>query len=69
MSLQHKVKDELVKESHWVISKTSNPFSLIPFDQAHEQENKCVKGLGGAVRLIENPVAFRYYKHRVPVQR
>ena len=36
-----------------------NSFSAIPFDQAHEQENKIVKGLGGAVGLTENPVAFK----------
>ena len=31
----------------------------MPLDQAHEQENKMVKGSGGAVGLTENPVAFR----------
>lgn len=36
-----------------------NKFSSIPFDQAHEQENKLVKTAGGAVCLTENSVAFR----------
>ena len=36
-----------------------NTFSAIPFDQAHKQENKIVKGSGGAVGLTENTVAFR----------
>ena len=36
------------------MQKTSNQFSTIPFDQAHEQENVKVKGKGGAVGLTEN---------------
>ena len=43
----------------WVISKSSNTFSSIPIDQAHEQNNARVKGSGGAVGLTESPVAFR----------
>ena len=43
-----------------MLSKTGNRFSAIPFDQAHEQENKVVKSAGGAVGLTENPVAFRW---------
>lgn len=39
-------------------SKTSNRFSAIPIDQAHEQENAKVKGNGGAVGLTENPTAL-----------
>ena len=58
-SLPDTIKDEFENFSHWVLSKTSNKFSAIPFDQAHEQENKIVKGSGGAVGLTENPVAFR----------
>ena len=34
-------------------------FSGMPLDQAHEQKNKAVKGAGGAVGLIENPVALK----------
>jgi len=58
-SLPDTIKDEFDNRSHWVISKTTNKFSAIPFDQAHEQENKTVKGSGGAVGLTENPVAFQ----------
>ena len=58
-SLPDPIKDEFENHSHWVLSKTMNTFSAIPFDQAHEQENKIVKGSGGAVGLTENPVAFR----------
>ena len=58
-SLPATVRDEFEKDGHWVLSKTMNTFSAIPFDQAHEQENKIVKGSGGAVGLTENPVAFR----------
>ncbi|XP_061894509.1 uncharacterized protein LOC133644183 [Entelurus aequoreus] len=58
-SLPDSIKDEFEKNSHWVLSKTSNRFSAIPLDQAHEQENKNVKGSGGAVGLTENPTAFR----------
>lgn len=51
------VQDDLKK--CWVISKSSNKFSSIPIDQAHEQNNASVKGSGGAVGLTESPVAFR----------
>ena len=34
-------------------------YILIPIDQAHEQETAHVKGSGGCIGLIENPVAFR----------
>ena len=53
-SLPNTVKDEFEKCSHWVLSKTMNKFSAIPFDQAHEQENK----IGGAEGLTVKPVAF-----------
>ncbi len=46
-------------KTNWVVSKTQNPFSCIPIDQAHEQNNKLVKDSGGAVGLTENPSAFR----------
>ena len=35
------IKDEFEKRVHWVLSKTSNKFSSIPIDQAHEQHNEC----------------------------
>ena len=60
-SLPNSIAHEFQSEGHWVLSKTGNWFSAIhvPFDQAHEQENKVVKRAGGAVGLTENPVAFR----------
>ena len=48
-SLPDPIKDEFENHSHWVLSKTMNTFSAIPFDQAHEQENNIVKGSGDAV--------------------
>ena len=51
--------------AYWVLSKTGNKFSAMPLDQAHEQENKMVKGAGGAVVLTENPVAFRYMPNNI----
>ena len=58
-SLPDSIAKEFQSEGHWVLSKTGNNFSAIPFDQAHEQQNKVVKSAGGAVGLTENPVAFR----------
>lgn len=58
-SLPDSVRLEFQEHHHWVISKTGKKFSSMPLDQAHEQENKMVKGSGGAVGLTENPVAFR----------
>ena len=58
-SLPESIAQEFTDNGHWVLSRTGNRFSAIPFDQAHEQENKLVKSAGGAVGLTENPVAFR----------
>ena len=57
-SLPDPIKDEFENHSHWVLSKTMNTFSAIPFDQAHEQKNKIVKVSGGAVGLTETPLLF-----------
>ena len=38
----------------FVVSKTKNKFSSIAIDHAHEQNNKCVKGDGGAIGLTED---------------
>lgn len=58
-SLPDSIIQKFQQEGSWVLSKTANAFSAIPFDQAHEQENKTVKSAGGAVGLTENPIAFR----------
>ena len=65
-SLPATVKKEFDEHSHWVLSKTSNTFSSMPFDQAHEQENKIVKGAGGAIGLLENPAALRRWMFSGP---
>ena len=42
-------------DGKWVISRGIRRFSSIPTDQAHEQANKRVKGVGGVIGLTENP--------------
>jgi len=37
-----------------MVQKTNRPFSAIPVDQAHEQNNAAIKGHGGAVGLTGN---------------
>ena len=44
---------------HFTVQKTKRVFSAVPIDQAHEQNNACVKGDGGAVGLTDNPSALR----------
>ena len=46
-SLPRPIKEEFEIQGNWVISKTANTFSGIPFDQAHEQEPRNVRGSGG----------------------
>ena len=58
-ALPDTIRDEFVDKCHWVLSKTSNKYSAIPVDQAHEQENRYVKSSGGCIGLTENPIAFR----------
>ena len=40
------------------MKKSRHAFSAIAIDQAHEQNNACVKGDGGAVGLTENPATL-----------
>ncbi|EDO30603.1 predicted protein [Nematostella vectensis] len=58
-SLPQSITEKFQDEGQFVLSRTDNDFSAMPFDQAHEQENKIVKSAGGAVGLTENPTAFR----------
>lgn len=44
---------------HGGARKTNRVFSAMPIDQAHEQNNACVKSDGGAVGLTDNPNALR----------
>ena len=47
--------------SRFTVQKTKRVFSAIPIGQAHEQNNACVKGDGGAVGLTDNPSALRWW--------
>ena len=49
-SIHPGISTELERE-HSTINKTNNPFSRIPTDQAHEQNNAYVKGEGGAIGI------------------
>ena len=40
----------------------------MPIDQAHEQNNACVKGAGGAIGLLQNPAALRKWLISGPEQ-
>ena len=42
------------KNGNFVVSKTNRAFSSLPIDQAHEQNNKIIKGDGGAIGLTES---------------
>ncbi|KAG7156429.1 hypothetical protein Hamer_G006188, partial [Homarus americanus] len=44
---------------HFTTNKTAHRFSAMALDQAHEQNNACIKGDGGAVGLTGNPSALR----------
>ncbi|KAG7166419.1 hypothetical protein Hamer_G005518 [Homarus americanus] len=44
---------------NFTVQKTRKVFSSIPIDQAHEQNNACIKGDGGAVGVTNNPSALR----------
>ncbi len=52
-SLPASILIEFEENGCWIIQKTSNRFSSIAIDQAHEQNNAIVKGSGGAVGLTE----------------
>ena len=60
MTLQDQHPDIAVQFSQggFVVHKTKRPFSSIAIDQAHVQNNKIVKGDGGAVGLLKNPKAL-----------
>ena len=51
-----------------VVTKTTTRFSSMPIDQAREQNNKLVKGCGGAVGLTQNPTASRKWMVAGPEQ-
>ena len=47
------VHEELLK-GFFCFAKTKRPFSRMAFDQVHEQNNKIIKGLGGATNLLNS---------------
>lgn len=49
----------LFRTGHFVFSKTGNPFSALPFDQAHEQNNDLIKNNGGVSGLTHDPASLR----------
>ena len=52
------VYKEFTSGSKFTVQKTTNPFSSIPLDQAHEQNNELIKGDGGVIGITENPNAL-----------
>ena len=40
------------KKGNFVANKSKKYFSSIPYDQAHEQQNKFVKGSGGIIGIV-----------------
>ena len=52
---------EVARQFHqggFIVHKTKRPFSALAIDHAHEQNNKIVKGDGGAVNLMEHQRAL-----------
>ena len=62
------IHQDYEEHENWVIQKTTNLFSSMPIDQAHEQNKALMKGSGRAVGLIENPSAFRKWMIAGPEQ-
>ena len=58
---------EEFENGNWTISKSSRRFSSISIDQAHEQANKQVKGVGGILGLTENPAMLERWILTSPV--
>ena len=49
------VYKEFSKGGKFTVQKTTNTFSSIPLDQAHEKNNELIKGDGGIIGITENP--------------
>ena len=52
------VYKEFSKGGKFTVQKTTNTFSSIRLDQAHEQNNELIKGDGGIIGITENPGAL-----------
>jgi len=58
LTIKHPDVARKFSEGHFTVQKTQRVFSSIPTDQAHEQNNACIKGDGGAVGLTDKPSAL-----------
>ena len=47
------------KRGKFVVHKSSQEFSAMAIDQAHEQANGIIKADGGAIGITEDPSALR----------
>ena len=61
--LQHvpRCSEREFNAGNFLIQKTNRVFSAIPIDQAHEQNNVCIKNDGEAIGLTDNPSALRLW--------
>ena len=59
LETRHPTVHEQFKEGHFVVRKTIHKYSAISLDQAHEQNNASVKGMGGAIGLLTDAAALR----------
>ena len=53
------VNNTFINERNIVISRTCNAFSVMGIEQCHEQQNKLVKGDGGAIGLTKHEDILR----------
>jgi len=60
------IRDQFKK--NWVFHKAKRPFSAMPLDQTHKQNNEKVKGSGDAIGLTENPAALKRWMIAGPEQ-
>ena len=54
LAMKHPNLESEFEAGNFVVHKTQCVHSGIAIDHAHEQNNKCVKGDGGAIGLTEN---------------
>ena len=57
-SLPGNVCHEFEENGNWTVNRRNRRFSSIAVDQAHEQNNKRVKAVGGIIGLTEDPKAL-----------
>lgn len=60
MALPDQVHSEIANKfykGNFTVHKSQRPFSALPIDHAHEQNNAWVEDDDGAIRLTEDPVA------------